>query len=288
MKIGFCGLGRMGTAMVLRLLAAGHSVTVWNRTAEKLAPVVQAGARGVATPAAVAAESEIVFLCLFDAAAVEQVVFGTTGIASARAASLLIDHSSISPAATRDFAARLAAHSGAEWTDAPVSGGVAGAQAGTLTVMAGGSPDSIEVAAEPIEAYATRLIRVGEVGAGQTAKLCNQTIVAATLLAIGEAVALARNSGIDPARLPEALAGGWADSKLLQVFVPRMTSLPADNIGTLATLLKDVESVAKLAGDTGTPMPVSAAVQHTLRMAATLGLSEADLSRVVQMFEGRR
>jgi 2-hydroxy-3-oxopropionate reductase len=271
--------------MVLRMLAAGHKVTVWNRTAAKLAPVLEAGARAAPTPAAAAGDSKTMPLCLFDAAAVDEVVFGRNGIASVRNAALLVDHSSISPAATRDFATRISAFGGPEWIDAPVSGGIAGAAAGKLTVMAGGSPDSIKSATDVIRAYADRVVRVGPVGSGQIAKLCNQTIVAATILAIAEAVTLAGNGGIDPAQLHEVLAGGWADSRLLQLFVPRMTSLPANNIGSIATLLKDVESIAQLAGESAVPMPLSGAVLHTLRMTAKLGLGDADLSRVVRMLE---
>ncbi|MDB6094505.1 MAG: 2-hydroxy-3-oxopropionate reductase [Verrucomicrobia bacterium] len=287
MKIGFCGLGKMGTEMVLRLLAAGHDVAVWNRTEAKLRPAIAAGAKAMPTPAAVAAGNEIVLLCLFDAASVEEVVFGQDGIASAGTPVLVVDHSSISPNATRDFAARLSAGGASEWVDAPVSGGVEGTAAGRLTVMAGGSATGIEKASVPVRAYAARVVRVGPVGAGQTAKVCNQAIVGATLLAIGETVALARNSGIDPARLTEILAGGWADSRLLQIFVPRMTSPGGAPIATLATLLKDIELVATLARDSGTPMPVAGAVQHALRMATTLEMGDADFSAIVQLFAGR-
>lgn len=270
--------------MVLRLLSAGHRVTVWNRTSVKLAPAVAAGARTAPTPAAVALECDVVLLCLFDASSVEQVVFGTQGVASISGVRTLVDHSSISPSATRRFSQRLNEQCGAQWVDAPVSGGTPGATAGMLTVMAGGSPEAIVAAEAPMRAYAARIVRVGDVGAGQTAKLCNQTIVGATLLAIAEAVALARDSDIDPAQLPEALAGGWADSKLLQLFVPRMISQPQEVIGSISTLLKDMDAIAALASDTGTPMPIGAAVLNALRFAVTMNLGGADLSKVVQLF----
>lgn len=272
--------------MVLRLLEAGHDVTVWNRSPTALAPVVRQGARAAISPAAAATDAQIVMLCLLDSTAVEQVVFGPQGIATVRGASVLVDHSTISPVATRAFAAR-ASMTDLDWVDAPVSGGVAGARAATLTVMAGGSPRSIEIVSEPIRAYAARMIRVGDVGAGQTAKLCNQTIVSATILAIAEAVALAQDGGIDPAQLPEIFAGGWADSTLLKVFVPRMVSPPKEGIGALSTMLKDVECIAESARATKTPMPISGAVQHTLRIAVTMGLGEADLAAVAQLFAKR-
>ncbi len=283
MKIGFVGLGRLGTAMVLRLLSCGHDVVVWNRTQTAITAVLPFGARAALSPAAAAADAQIVMLCLLDGTAVEHVVFGQQGIASAIGQRILVDHSSISPVATRAFSAR-ALQNDLEWVDAPVSGGVAGARAAALTVMAGGSPDSIKTASEPIRAYASRIIRVGDVGAGQTAKLCNQTIVSATILAIAEAVALAQNSGVQPTQLPEIFAGGWADSTLLKVFVPRMVSLPDEGVGALSTLLKDVECIGELARATQTPMPISGAVQHTLRIAAAMGLGDSDLAAVAQLF----
>lgn len=280
MKIGFCGLGRLGTAMVLRLLKAGHEVRVWNRTVAKSAPVIAEGAKLAASPAALADASELVLLCLFDAIAVEAVVFGPEGIATSLHPRWVVDHSSISPEATRRFVQRLAKMGRADWIDAPVSGGVVAAQAGALTIMAGGQATATAELTGVFGAYAARVMHVGEWGAGQTAKLCNQTIVAANLLAIGEAVALARDSGLDPATLPDVFAGGWADSKLLQLIIPRMLSRPADTIGTLAALFKDVEEISALARERQTPMPVSAAVQQTLRLAVGKGAGDLDISRL--------
>src|SRR5258708_29656795 len=152
MKIGFVGLGRLGTAMVLRLLSCGHDVVVWNRTQTAITAVLPFGARAALSPAAAAADAQIVMLCLLDGTAVEHVVFGPQGIASAIGQRILVDHSSISPVATRAFAARASLND-LDWVDAPVSGGIAGARAAALTVMAGGSPDSIKAASEPIRAY---------------------------------------------------------------------------------------------------------------------------------------
>jgi 2-hydroxy-3-oxopropionate reductase len=284
MKIGFCGTGLMGTQIALRLLQAGHTLYVWNRSQAKLASLTSAGASSVGSPAAAAAASEIVCLCLLDARAVEEVVFGIDGIASATGPRLLIDHSSISPARTRIFSEKLRASSGMTWIDAPVSGGTAGAQAGNLTIMAGGSAEAVKQAREVMGAYATRITHMGAVGAGQATKLCNQTIVAATILSIAEAIALARNSGLDPALLTEALDGGWADSKLLRIFVPRMVEPPATLLGALKTMLKDVDAVADLAQLSGTAMPVGAAVQQVFRLAESLGLGAEDLSSVGRLY----
>jgi 2-hydroxy-3-oxopropionate reductase len=152
--------------------------------------------------------------------------------------------------------------------------------------MVGGTQGAIDAVSEPMKAYAKRIMRVGGVGAGQTAKLCNQNIVGATLLAIAESVQLARRNGIDPARLPELLAGGWADSTLLRIYAPRMSTPPADNIGAINTLLKDVEAVARVGETDGAVMPLNAAVQQTLRLAVKWGLGELDISRIVQLLDG--
>jgi 2-hydroxy-3-oxopropionate reductase len=288
MHVAFCGLGLMGAPMVRRLLQAGHAVTVWNRSPGKLAPLLQAGARAAPTPAAAAAGARAVLLCVYDAAAVESVVFGTDGLARTPGLRWLADHSSIDPDTTRDFARRLKAQCGADWVDAPVSGGVAGADAGTLAIMAGGALHAVDEAAQCMAAYAGRVTRMGEAGAGQATKLCNQTIVAATVLAIAEAVSFAQRSGIDVARLAEALAGGWADSKPLQVFVPRMLQAQAQSIGALSTMLKDVDTVAGAAQAAGLPMPLTGTVQQVLRIASAMGLGPAELSAVVGVLQPER
>lgn len=288
MDVAFCGLGLMGAPMVRRLLAAGHRVTVWNRSAGKAAALAAEGARAAATPAQAAEHADAVLVCLRDAAAVEAVVFGAGGLREAAGLRWIADHSSIAPEATRRFANSLKANCGAEWLDAPVSGGVSGVEAGTLAVMAGGSESVFEEAARVMAAYAARITRMGEVGAGQATKLCNQTIVASTVLAIAEAVALAQRNGIDVARLPEALAGGWADSRPLQVFVPRMVQAHEHSIGALSTMLKDVETVAAVARAAGLPMPLTSTVQQVLRIAAGMGLADAELSSVVCVMQPDR
>ena len=286
MKVGFCGIGRMGAAMASRLIAAGHHVKVWNRTQDKLGPLVAAGACAAASPAEAARDSEILLMCLLDTAAIEATVFGAAGVVTAGTVSgLIVDHSSIAPGPTRAYAARLMEACGSNWVDAPVSGGVMGAAAGTLTVMAGGLESCIDTAREAVKSYAARVIRVGDVGSGQSAKLCNQNIVAATIVAIAEAVVLARNSGIDPKRLTDLFAGGWADSTVLQVFVPRMTSLGWESIGTISTMLKDIVSVRNAALDTGTSMPVGTAVHEAFARAESLGLGELDLAQIVRLLE---
>ncbi|RQH07964.1 NAD(P)-dependent oxidoreductase [Paraburkholderia dinghuensis] len=293
-ELGFCGPGLMGGPMIRHLLRAGHAVRVWNRTPEKAEALVPDGARVAATPRELALNADVVLLCVADAAAVEAVVFGANGLldehadqASRPRMRLIVDHSSIPPDVTRALAARAAAL-GVGWIDAPVSGGVGGAQAGTLAIMAGGVDAHVESVAPILAAYASRVTHMGAVGAGQTTKLCNQAIVTATVAAIAEAVSLARRSGIDAAKLPEALAGGWADSTLLRTFVPRMTQDGLDPIGALKTFQKDVDTVAAAAQQTGTPMPVSGTVQQLLRLGAAMGLAQADLSGFIDVLQTAR
>lgn len=293
MELGFCGPGLMGAPMIRHLLRAGHQVWVWNRTRAKAQALVAEGARVVDTPRALTAHAQAVFLCVSDTHAVDEVVYGLGGLlgadtADAGAGSVrwIVDHSSIAPAATREFAAR-AAELGVGWIDAPVSGGVPGAQAGTLAAMAGGRAADIAALEPVIRAYAARVTHMGDVGAGQMTKLCNQAIVCATVAGIAEAVGLAQAAGIDAARLPEALAGGWADSVLLRTFVPRMTEAGHEPIGSLKTFQKDIDTVGEAAQATGAVMPVVGAVQQVLRLGAAMGLGQADLAAFIDIVRPR-
>jgi 2-hydroxy-3-oxopropionate reductase len=283
MQLGFCGLGLMGAPMVRRLLAAGHGVRVWNRSAAKAQPLAALGAVVVDSPRAAATGVDGVLMCLFDAAAVETVVFGPGGVAEAVGLPWLVDHSSIVPAVTRRLAERLHQACGAAWIDAPVSGGIGGVETGTLAIMAGGDADRLDSALPALRAYAGNVTHMGPSGAGQATKLCNQTIVATTVAAIAEALGFAERNGIDTRRLAGALAGGWADSKPLQVFAPRMIEAQPQSIGALSTMLKDVDTVMATAQQTGAPMPVMASVQQVLRQAAALGLAEAELSALISV-----
>ncbi|MGF6780690.1 NAD(P)-dependent oxidoreductase [Paraburkholderia sp. GAS334] len=294
MEIGFCGPGLMGAPMIRHLLRAGHAVHVWNRTRAKSEALQADGAQVVDTPRELVGHAEAIVLCLADAAAVEAVVFGDHGVlapaAHAEARGKLrwiVDHSSIPPGVTRRLAERAAA-AGVGWVDAPVSGGTVGAVAGTLAVMAGGEAADVEAVTPLVKAYAARVTHMGAAGAGQTTKLCNQAIVTSTVAAIAEAVTLAERSGIDAARLTEALAGGWADSVLLQTFVPRMTQPGFAPLGALKTFQKDVDTVAATAVETGTPMPVSGTVQQLLRLAVAGGLADADFTAFIDVLQPDR
>ena len=271
----------MGEPMALRLLAAGHTLNVWNRTPAKAQALTALGAHWCDTPAQAASDVDGVFMCLLNTSAVEQVVFGPEGIVHARHLRWLVDHSSVPPEQTRAWSQRLHLACQADWLDAPVSGGVMGVQTGTLAVMVGGTASSLDSASQAMSAYASNITHMGDSGAGQATKLCNQTIVASTVAAIAEAVGLAHRNGIDLNQLAKALQGGWADSKPLQVFVPRMVTPSQASIGALSTMLKDVDTVMQVAQSSGAPMPVMATVQQQLRAAQAAGLGEAELSALI-------
>jgi 3-hydroxyisobutyrate dehydrogenase-like beta-hydroxyacid dehydrogenase len=282
-EIAFLGTGTLGSAMVLRLLSQGISVTVWNRTPGKLQSLLDSGATAAATPRDAAAAATLVALCLTDAAAVEEVVFGAAGVAQAARAPglslrLLIDFSTIGPNASRRLAARLASASGDHWLDSPVSGGVRAAAAGTLIVFCGGAPQDVARASPVLRAVAQRAERVGDVGAGQAVKLCNQLIVATTLLAIAESIALGRECGLDVATLPAILADGFADSHLLRLFGLRMATRQTEpRSGTIGTMLKDVEAVASMAEEAGLSTPLLTEVRQIYRVHCAGGHARDDL-----------
>ena len=286
--LGFIGIGKMGAAMAARLLAAGYRLSVFNRTRAKLRVLGEAGAEIAASPAEVAARADIVFLCLSDGDAVEAVVFGEAGVAAGGGAGkLLVDCSSISPAATRRMAERLQDLAGMHWVDAPVSGGVEGARRGTLIFVLGGEPAPLERVRPLLDVLGKQATRLGPVGSGQAAKLCNQAIVSANLAAIAEAIGLARAAGVGAERLPRALAGGFADSLPLRIYGPRMAAPgEAEPAGEVATMLKDVTNVLELARDLRQPMPLLEAAAAIYRQAAAEGYLHEDLDSLARLYDG--
>ena len=216
-------------------------------------------------------------------------MFAADGLAAQLSANtLVVDFSSIEPAATRAFAQRLAEQCGARWVDAPVSGGVVGAEQGRLVIMAGGEPADIERLRTPLAALSQRLTHMGPVGCGQVTKVCNQLIVAANSLLIAEAVALAERGGVDASLLAPALAGGFADSLPMQILAPRMAARQHEPVQwKVATLLKDLDNAVKLARETDSASPLAALADQLMRLHATRGHGQADLSSVIGLFAGR-
>lgn len=272
MKVGFIGLGTMGGPMCGHLLRAGLAVTVWGRRKEKARAALDAGAGWAETPAALAERSDIVFLCVSNDAAVGEVVFGTAGIASGEVAGkLLVDHSTIHPMTTRDWAARLRDDAGMGWIDAPVSGGGGGAARGELIVMAGGDESEFDRVRGLIGAYAKQITHMGPVGAGQATKVCNQLIIGAEICAVAEALRFAANFGLKAGALPDALKGGWADSTVLQDHGRRMANADYTDPATAAIMMKDMNIACDMARLTETPMPMTELATSLYRLAIHLG-----------------
>jgi len=285
--LGFIGIGIMGEAMVLRLLERGFAVTVWNLTPDRYARVVPAGARRADSPAAVAAASEIVLICVLDGPAVENCCFGAHGLAGAEGAGkIVVDHSTINPDATRDIAARLRTRSFLRWVDAPVSGGPLAARDGTLTIMAGGDHEDIEAVAPVMSELAAHVTHIGAIGAGQTAKILNQAIVGTGYVLMAEALALAEAAGLDAAKLPNCLAGGHADSNLLRRLYPQMCARDFDPPRAYARqLLKDMKNVKHFAGEVGVDLPlVERAVERVAEFVAG-GNEMADPASIALFYE---
>ncbi|NQU69911.1 MAG: NAD(P)-dependent oxidoreductase [Rhodospirillales bacterium] len=266
-KIGFIGLGEMGRPMVGRLLDAGHDVTVWGRNPARVKPCLDSGAKQATSPAALTEAVDMVMICVTDTDAVEALVFGPDGIAqTATADKLLVDHSTIHPLRTREWADRLRTDTGMGWVDAPVSGGGDGAKAGTLAVMAGGDEADYARAAPVIDAYAGQLTHMGPNGAGQAAKACNQMIIGAEVAIIAEALNFLHNFGIDAKRLPDCLKSGWADSTVLQIHGRRMAAADYQDIGDTYIMTKDMNIACEMGRETGSAMPVANLVQSLYQL----------------------
>ncbi|BAQ73017.1 3-hydroxyisobutyrate dehydrogenase [Pseudomonas sp. Os17] len=285
-SLGFAGIGLMGLPMCRRLLAAGYELTVWNRNPQKCAPLVAAGARQVATPAQLCEHADLVLLCLANTDVVREVVFGVDGVAQgARAGQLLLDLSSLEPSATRDMAAALARDTGMTWVDAPVSGGTTGAESGSLAIMVGGEAADIERVRPVLLTLGQRVTHMGAVGAGQVTKACNQMIVACNALVIAEVVALAERSGVDAKLIAEALAGGFADSKPLQILAPQMAESRFEPVKWhVRTLLKDLDGAVKLSREQGSATPISGLAAQLMRLHGAQGYLEQDPATLIRLY----
>ncbi|MFJ4372178.1 NAD(P)-dependent oxidoreductase [Pseudomonas japonica] len=289
LSLGFAGIGLMGLPMCRRLLAAGHQLTVWNRSPEKCAPLVAAGARQVEHPGELCDAADVVMLCLADTGVVREVVFGDGGIASkARAGQLLVDFSSLEPTATRDMAAQLQAATGMSWLDTPVSGGTPGAEAGTLAIMVGGEAADLERVRPALLALGQRVTHMGGVGAGQVTKACNQMIVACNALVIAEVVALAEQSGVAASLIAEALAGGFADSKPLQILAPQMAESRFEPVKWhVRTLLKDLDTAVKFSREQGSATPLSGLAAQLMRLHGSQGYLEKDPATLIDLYRSK-
>ncbi len=285
-RVGFIGLGIMGKPMARHLLDAGFPLTVHSRSPGPVDDLAEAGASRAESGAEVAAASDIVVTMLPDTPDVELVLFGEGGVASGAAAgSLVIDMSSIDPIPTRSFAERLAAQ-GVDMLDAPVSGGEKGAIDAALSIMVGGSPEAFLRATPLFAAMGKNIVHVGPSGAGQIAKACNQLVVAATIEAVAEALVLAERAGVDAAKVREALLGGFAGSKILEVHGQRMLDRAFDPGFRARLHRKDARIVLDTAKEVGAPVPAFEAVARQLDELVASGGGELDHSALFTLLEG--
>ena len=286
MRIGIVGVGVMGSAIAGRFLETGHSVTLRDRDAEKTAPLAAKGA-GVADSAKALMEaSDIVILSLNTAEIVDAVVFGTDGLAAhAREGVLLIDMSSTDPKATAAMAERLRAETGLGWVDAPLSGGAPAATEGRLTLMMGGEAEEVERAKQVLSAVAANMTHMGPSGAGQTTKLINQVLCACNFMAVAEATRLALDAGVDATRIPAALAGGRADSRILQEFMGKMARFDLTPTGRIDNMLKDLEATQRFSMALRTPMPLTNLIADLHRMMVAAGIGHEDSAAYMKMFD---
>ncbi len=288
-RIGFVGLGIMGEPMARNLVSAGYSVTVHNRSRPAVDRLVNAGAIPANSPAAASAEADVVIVMLPDSPDVRTVVLGEDGVASTlREGGLLIDMSTISAGVTRELAQTLA-QQGARMLDAPVSGGQKGAMDAALTIMVGGDEADFARARPVFAALGTTVTLIGQSGAGQVAKASNQVVVAGTIQAVAEALTLARHSGVDPERVREALLGGLAGSKILEVHGQRMLDASFDPGFKTQLHHKDLGIALEAGSDAGVALSTTALVRQFLGALIASGDGEADhsaLARVVERLSG--
>lgn len=286
MKLGFIGLGVMGRPMALNLMKHGHQMGVYARRADSAAPLVAAGAVRHDTPAALAAATEVIFTVVTNSADVEQVVLGESGIIhGARAGSVVVDMETISPMVARSIAQTLE-KKGVDMLDAPVSGGPMGAEQATLSIMAGGKAQVFERVKPLFTCLGKTIVHVGDSGAGQITKACNQLALLVNAQGAAEAMTLAAHCGVDPAKVREVMLGGVAASRVLELFGKRMVE--RDFSAGIETRLyhKDLAIVLGLAHELGLAAPAAALVMQHINALMGRGEGGNDLSSLIKVVEG--
>jgi 2-hydroxy-3-oxopropionate reductase len=282
-NIGFIGPGIMGGPMALNLMKGGHKLWGHARRPEAMKKLVDAGATACTSAAEVAMHADVIFLIVSDTPDVESVIFGENGIAKGtRKGSVIVDMSTISPTATKVFAERLAKQ-GVEMLDAPVSGGEGGAISGTLSIMVGGKTKVFEQVKPLFECMGKNIVHVGDNGAGQVAKSCNQIVVAVTIQAVAEALTFASKNGADAAKVRDALMGGFAGSKVMEVHGKRMLDndfKPGFKVGLHQ---KDMRIVMETAHQLGVALPAAALVTQHLNALMGTGDKDLDSAAVVKV-----
>lgn len=284
-KIGVIGNGVMGGAIAARFIETGNQVFVHDRDTSQMDVLVQQGAIACDSGSQLTGLVDIVVTSLNSADIVEDAVFGDDGVAkSSTAQHLLIDMSSIDPGRTAKMSERLENIRDTAWVDAPLSGGAPAAARGALTLMMGGSDADVTRAKEVLTHVAANMTHMGGSGAGQTVKLINQVLCAANFLSVAEATRLAMDGGVDAARIPAALAGGRADSAILQEYMAKMARLDYTPTGRIDNMLKDLESAQAYAFTTRTPMPLTSLITDLHRMIERAGLGSEDSAAYMKIF----
>ncbi len=285
-RIAVIGLGAMGAPMARNLLSGGHTVTVFARRAEAMAPLVDAGAEAAASPAEAAARSEVIITMVMDTAAVEAVVLGSGGVVEgATPRSVVIDHSTIEPDGARRIAAALKAR-GIDMLDAPVSGGADVAEAGTLSIMVGGEEAVLERVRPILSCYGRTIVHIGSSGAGQVAKACNQICTIVNTLGAAEAMLLAERAGVDPVKVKDVLMTGFGASRMLDLQAPKM--IARDFEGKVESRLhyKDIHIVLHMARALGIDLPGSSAAARVLTALQERGGARRDTAAVFEILAG--
>jgi 2-hydroxy-3-oxopropionate reductase len=284
MEIGFIGLGVMGRPMAGHLIAAGHSVHL-HRVKDSAKPLLEAGGKAADSAAAVASAADIIILIVPDTPDVEEVLFGDQGVAAGLTpGKLVIDMSSISPVATKDFAARIAAL-GCDYLDAPVSGGEVGARNASLTIMVGGSQNAFDRALPLFQLMGKNITLVGDTGAGQTCKVANQIIVGLTIEAVAEGLLFAERAGADPAKVRQALMGGFASSRILEVHGERMIKRTFDPGFRIRLHHKDLTIATEACASLGLALPGTTATKAMMAQAIADDLGERDHSALFAVLD---
>lgn len=283
-KIAFIGLGIMGVPMCLHLIKAGHSVFS-NTRSQTHQTIIDAGATVCSTPQEAAEQADIIIMIVNDTPNVEQVLCGENGVLMANLhGKVVVDMSTISPLATKDFAAKVIA-AGGDYLDAPVSGGDVGAQAASLSIMVGGTETSFTRVLPVFERMGKNITHVGEIGSGQIAKMANQVVIAQTIQAVAEALILASKAGADAEKVRQALMGGFANSRILEVHGKRMTSGSFAPGFKVNLHQKDMTSALNTARELSVPLPGAAGSQQLLSSSMAQGDAELDHSAIVKVLE---
>lgn len=285
-RVALIGSGVMGSAIGHRLLEQGCELSFFDPAPAAGQELLDNGASRAASPAEAAGNAGFIIVSLNNADIVESAVFGPEGAAQGAVPnSLLVDMSSIDPGRTAAMAARLRSEASVGWVDAPLSGGAPAARAGTLTLMIGGSDADVRHAEPLLAMLSARRTHLGPAGAGQTVKLVNQILCAANFLSVAEAVRFAEANGIDAALIPDALAGGRADSRILQEFMGKMAARDYSPTGRIDNMLKDLETVQASSFASRTPMPLTGLVAELHRIAVAGGIGPADSAEYMRLFD---